>query len=226
MKKTLIYLILILFYFSRCATGNDSTSASIGKKRLKTSDSITGQISPLVRNIFYDLPLEKSRREIYQIIKNDRRFVSTISSFNNYEPSSFFKGITSDKGLIKSNPDSIQVMFFLGNTSLSTEKDGEANFKDIMLLRFNYFYSSIDNVEIEYKSILNMLHPILNDSNSEKSESPFSNGEVRGQMTVISEIFQNYNPYYRVGISSISMFPSDNSKSVYALEIVFSKEDK
>ncbi|MDI9340355.1 MAG: hypothetical protein QM534_07250 [Sediminibacterium sp.] len=226
MKKTL--LILSVTTLTAVLTASNSTTKN--PQTIETNQSTdtvqTGQIHPIIKNIFHNLPLEKSRLDLREVILNDKRFVLTDTTFNNYKPSTFFKGVTTDKGLIKSNPDSIQVMLFLGNTSLPTEKGGEADFKDIMLLNFKYFYSSKDNVEIEYKRILNMLYPILKDSSSEKSESPYSNGNVSGQMTVISEIFQNYNPYYRVGISSISKVSSDNSKSIFTLDIVFSKEDK
>lgn len=227
MKKILLIYVTTLtaaLGTTSCYSGTENPQTP---KTTQTAD--TGQarqVQPIIENIFYNLPLEKSRLDLREIIINDKRFILKDTTFNNFKPSSFFKGITKDKGLIKSNPDSIQVMLFLGNTSLTTEKGGEADFKDIMLLNFKYFYSSKDNVEIEYKRILNMLYPILKDSSSEKSESPYSNGNVRGQMTVISEIFQNYNPYYRVGISSISKVPSDNSKSIFTLDIVFSKEDK
>lgn len=219
-------MIFILFSFSSCAIRNNRTAGSIHDKHFITSDTLTGPIHPLVKDLFYKLPLEKSRKDLREIMLHDQRFVSTDSIFNDYEPSAFFKGMTSDKGLITSNPDSIQVMLFPGHTSLSTEKDGEADFKDIVLLNFKYFYSGKDKVETETKRILDSLHPILKDSRSEKSETPYTKGHVRGQMTVMSEIFQHFDPYYRVGISSISMVPSDPFKSVFVLDIVFSKEDK
>lgn len=225
--------ILLIFTVTTLTAALSTASCYLGPENLhtqkltQTTDTAQPrQVPPIIENIFYNLPLEKSRLDLRKVIVNDKRFVLTDTTFNNFKPSSFFKGITTDKGVVKSNPDSVQVMLFLGNTFLSTEKDGKADFKDIMLLNFKYFYSSKDNVEIEYKRILNMLYPVLKDSSSEKSESPYSNGKVHGHMEVVSEIFQDYNPYYRIGISSISIVPSDDSKAVFSLDIVFSKEDK
>lgn len=226
MKQAPYLLILILLSITICATGIIGSTVSIQKEYLKTPDTITGQIHPLVKQIFYDLPLEKSRKDLRDFILNDKRFISTDSIFNNYHPLSFFKGITTDKGLIISNPDSIKVLLFLGNTSLSTEKGGEADFKDIMLVNCKYYYSSKDNVEMEYGRLQNMLQPILKDTSSGKSEAPYLIGKSRGQMIIFEKIFESFKPYYRVGISSTTMKPANGSKSIFVLDIVFGKEDK
>lgn len=226
MKQTLYLLILILFSLIINATGIVAPKVSSHKEYLKTSDTITGLIHPVVKQIFYDLPLEKSRKDLLDIIMNDKRFVSTDSIFNNYQPLSFFKGITADRGLIISKPDSIKFLLFLGNTSLITEKGGKAVFKDIMLVNCKYYYSSKDSVEMEYERLLNKLQPILKDSSSGKSESPYLIGKSRGQMIIVEKIFESFKPYYRVGISSTTMIPANDSKSIFVLEIVFGKEDK
>ena len=226
MKQTLYLLTLILFSLTICAKGIIDSNVSIQKEYLKTLDTITEQIHPVIKQIFYNLPIEKSRKYLRDIILNDKRFVSTDSIFNNYQPSSFFKGITANRGQINSKPDSIKILLFLGNTSLSTEKGAEADFKDIMLLNCKYYYSSKNNVDMEYERLLNMLQPILKDTSSRKSESPFLIGKSHGQMIVVENIFESFNPYYRVGISSTSMIPANNSKSIFVLDIVFSKEDK
>lgn len=226
MKQTLSLFTLILFLVSKCATGITDSTVSSHKESVKTPDTLTGQIHPVVKQIFYDLPLEKSREDILNKILNDKKFVSTDFFFNNYQPSSFFKGNTTDRGLITSKPDSIQVLLALGYTSLTTEKGGKADYKNIMLLNCKYFYSSKDSVEREYGKLLKMLYPILTDSSSTKSESPYSTGKVSGQMISNGKIFESYKPYYRVGINSISMIPANNSKSVFVLDIVYGKEDK
>lgn len=226
MKQTLYLMRIILFSIAIFASGNAVSTGSIHKEYAHKLDSLTGQIHPLVKHIFYDLPLEKSRKDIRNAILNDNRFVSTDTIFNNYEPTSFFKGITADRGLIQSNPDSIQVMLFLGNTSLVTEKGSEAEFKDIMLVNCKYFYSRKDIVEMEYGRLINLLYPILKDSSIGKSETPYLKSKSSGQMIITENIFESYKPYYRVGISSISMIPTNESNSVYVLDIVFGKEDK
>ena len=226
MKQTFYILNLILLSFIINAEVNATSIENLYKENLQTSDTLIGQVHPTVKRIFYNLPLEKSRLEIRAKVLSDDRFVSTDTIFNNYQPSSFFKGITANKGLIESNPDSIQFMLFLGNTSLSTIKGAEAEFKDIMLINCKYFYSSEDSVNIEIRRITNMLNSILKDTSSGKSEAPYLNGNLSGNMIIKESIYESYKPYYRVGISSISIIPSDKSKRIYILDLVFGKEDK
>jgi len=225
-KQPFDLLTLILFCLSLFSIGSKASTNSIHEELLKTPDSLKEQIHPQVKHLFHNLPLEKPRKEIRAVIRNDGRFVSTDSVFNNYEPSSFFKGIALDKGLILSNPDSIQVLLGLGNTLLSTEKGVEADFKDIMLLNFSYFYSEKENSEDEYGRLINLLSPILKDTTSIQSEAPYAMSEIQGQMTIHEIIFENFAPYYRVAISSLSFHPADGSKSFFELDIVFGKEDK
>jgi hypothetical protein len=189
-------------------------------------DTSIGQIHPLVKHIFYDLPLEKSRKEIREVILKDKRFVSTSTPFNNYDPDSFFKGITKDKGLIISNPDSIKIVLFFGNTTVSTKKGADNDLTNMMLVNCRYFYSTKDSVEIEYKRMLCMLQPIQKDTTSEKSEHPYLIAGQTGKMIVDETRFDCFNPFYRVGLSSITMIPDSDSKSTYVLDIVFGKEDK
>lgn len=59
------------------------------------------QIHPIVESIFCGLPLDKSRLELREMILNDKRFVLTDTTFNNFPPPTFFKGLTTDKGLIE-----------------------------------------------------------------------------------------------------------------------------
>ncbi len=184
------------------------------------------QVHSVIENIFYNLPLEKSRLDLREVIVNDKRFILTDTTFNNFKPSSSFKGITADKGLIKSNPDSIQVMLFYGNAALVTEKGGhEDSTKHPMSLQCKYFISNKYSVEMEYKSLLKLVYPIYTDTSSikdDKWEAQFSKSSEK----CIGKIFDHFDPYYRVGISYITVMPVDGSKPVFVLDIVFSKEDK
>lgn len=228
MKKTfLIFTVTTLtatlgsnaFYFG---TVNPQTQETTQK-----ADTVqTRQVHPIIENIFYNLPLGKSRLDLREVILNDKRFILTDTTFNNFKPSSFFKGITADKGLIKSNPDSIQVMLIYGNAALVTKKGGKKDFnKHPMILECKYFYSNKDSVEMEYGKLLNLVHPIFTDTSSiknDKWEAQYS----RGTQKCIGKIFDNFEPYYRLSISSVSFIPADGSKSVFVLDIAFSKEDK
>lgn len=222
MKQTFYFLTLILFSLTRCAADNTGSTVSIDKEYIETLDTIPGQIHPAVKHIFYNLPLEKSRKDLREVIVNDQRFISTDTAFNNYKPHSFFKGITADKGLIKSNPDSIKIMLVSGNTELTTEKGRPSDFKDVMILSCTYFYSDKGSIEMEYQRLLNMLHPIFYDSSSMKNETAYA----KGTQKTIEQFFVSFEPYYDVSISESTKIPANGSKRVFELNIGFRKEDK
>jgi hypothetical protein len=184
------------------------------------------KVHSIIKQIFYNLPLEKSRLDLRKVILNDKRFILTDTNFNNYLPSTFFKGITADKGLIQSNPDSIQVLLAYGNAALTVEKGGqEDSTKHPMLLECNYFFSYKKSVELEYNRLLNLVQPIFTDTSSimgDKWEAQFSKSSEK----CIGKIFDHFDPYYRLGIAYISVIPVDQSSPYYVLNIVLSKEDK
>lgn len=230
MNKTLLILIVTTLTVALIAcdfgTKNQQTYESD-----QTADTVkTEQVHPIIQNIFYNLPLEKSRLDLREVIVNDKRFVLTDTTFNNFTPSSFFKGITTDKGLIKSDPDSIQVMLIYGNAALVVEKGGqEDTTKHPMILECEYFFSNRESAEMEYNRILNLVHPIYTDTSSimvDKWETGYSMGKQKGTQKCIGKIFDSFEPYYRVAVSNISYTPEDGSKPVFVLDIAFSKEDK
>lgn len=232
MKKTLLILSVTIL---TAALG--TTSCYFGTKNPQTletnksTDTLqTGQVQPIIENIFYNLPLEKSRLDLREVIVNDKRFILTDTTFNNYRPSSFFKGLTTDKGLIKSNPDSIQVLLIYGNAALVVEKGGqEDTTKHPMILECKYFFSNKESAEMEYRRILNLVHPIYTDTSSimvDNWETGYSKGKQKGTQKCIGKIFDSFKPYYRVAVSNISYIPEDGSKPFFLLDIAFSKEDK
>jgi hypothetical protein len=228
MKKIILILTITTLTAAFGTTAcNVETKNPQTQETTQTDDTVqTKQVHPIIESVFYNLPLEKSRLDLREVIVNDKRFILTDTTFNNFKPSSFFKGITTDKGLIKSNPDSIQVMLFYGNAALVTEKGGQEDFnKHPMGLQCKYFFSNKDSVEMEYRRLLNLVHPIFADTSSikdDKWESQYSKGSEK----CIGKIFDHFDPYYRVAISTISFTPADGSKSVFVLDVVFSKEDK
>ena len=226
MKKTLLFLSVATLTAVLTACNSTTKNPQTIETNQATDTVHTGQIHPIIKNIFYNLPLEKSRLDLREVILNDKRFILTDTTFNNFKPSSFFKGITADKGLIKSNPDSIQVLLFYGNAALVTEKGGqEDSTKHPMGVQCKYFFSNKDSVEMEYRSLLNLVYPIYTDTSSikdDKWEAEFSKSSEK----CIGKIFDHFDPYYRFGISYISVIPIDGSKPVFVLDMVFSKEDK
>ncbi len=154
MKKAILILILIVttLTVALIACCFRTKTAQIQETNPSTDTWQSKQIHPVIKNIFYNLPLEKSRLDLREIIVNDKRFILTDTAFNNYKPSLFFKGITTDKGLIKSNPDSIQVMLIYGNAALVTEKGGEEDFtKHPMIFECKYYFSNKGIAELEYR---------------------------------------------------------------------------
>jgi hypothetical protein len=228
MKQTLLILtvttLTAVLGSTACNTGPKNSQT---QETTQTADTVkASQVHSVIENIFYNLPLEKSRLDLREAILNDKRFILTDTTFNNFKPSSFFKGISADKGLIKSNPDSIQVMLFYGNAALVYEKGGKEDLnKHPMGLQCKYFFSNKASIEMEYRSLLNLVYPIYTDTSSikdDKWEAKFSKSSEK----CIGKIFDHFDPYYRVGISYISVIPVNGSKSVFVLDIVFSKEDK
>ncbi len=227
MKKALVTLIVAAIAIVLVTTISCScTRKTLSQETKQATDTVkTFQVSSVIENIFYNLPLEKSRLELREVILNDKRFILTDTTFNDFPPPTFFKGITSDKGLIKNNPDSIQVMLIYGNAALVTEKGGEEDFdKHPMILECQYFFSNKDSADAEYERLLKMVQPIFTDTTSiqdDRWESEFSKGKEK----CVGKIFDHFDPYYRLSISTISFTPYKGSKSYFVLNISFSKED-
>lgn len=230
MKKTLLILTVATSIAALTACNFGTKNPQIQETNQSTDTVQSGQVHPIIENIFYNLPLEKSRLDLREVIINDKRFILTDTTFNDYPPTTFFKGITADKGLIKSKPDSIQVMLIYGNAALVTEKGGqEDSTKHPMILECKYFFSNKNRAEMEYGRMLNLVHPIYTDTSSimdDKWETSYSKGKQKGTQKCIGKIFDSFDPYYRVAISTISFIPADGPNPVFVLDIAFSKEDK
>ena len=228
MKKPLYILTVTVLTAVIVATAcNSRTTNPQSQEITRTAETVkANQVHSVIETIFYNLPLEKSRLDLREVILKDKRFILTDSTFNNFPAATFFKGITSDKGLIRSNPDSIQVLLAYGNAALITEEGGqEDTTKHPMFLELKYFFTCKDSVEMEYRRLLNLVHPIYTETSSirdDKWEAQFSKSKEK----CIGKIFDHFDPYYRLAISYISVIPVDQSNTVFVLDIVFSKEDK
>ncbi len=111
MKK--VFLILTVAALSCSETGKTQS-----QETTQAADTVkTFQVSTVIENIFYNLPLEKSRLELREVILNDKRFTLTDTTFNDFPPPTFFKGIASDKGLYFINPDSTEICFTISATA-------------------------------------------------------------------------------------------------------------
>jgi hypothetical protein len=228
MKKTLFILsVMILTVISGTTACNFKTETLQNLEKHPPADTVKAmQIDPIIEHIFYGLPLEKSRLDLREFIVNDDRFVLTDSTFNEFEPSSFFKGITTEKGIIQADPDSIQLMLIYGDAALIPEKGGQEDFtKHPMILECKYFFSDTEKAEMEYERILDLVYPVFTDTTAildDKWEVEYS----KGKETCTGKILDHFNPYYRVAVAFISLTPIDGSAPVFMLDLAFSKEDK
>jgi hypothetical protein len=228
LKNTLFVLTVTILTAVLVTTAYNSGAKNLQTQEInRTADTVkASQVHPYIENIFYNLPLEKSRLDLLEVIIKDKRFILIDTIFNDYPANTFFKGITADKGLIKSKPDSIHVLLAYGNAALVIEKGGqEDTTKHPMFLEYKYFFSYKDSVELEYRRLLNWVDTIYTDTSSIKDdewEAQFSKSKEK----CIGKIFDHFDPYYRVAISYISVTPVDRSKPIFVLDIVFSKEDK
>lgn len=232
MNKTLFILAVTIltavFGTTSCVFGTKNPQT---QEKTQTAYAVQiGKVHPIIESIFYGLPLDKSRLDLREVILKDKRFVLTDTTFNDYPPSTFFKGITVDKGLIKSKPDSIQVMLIYGNAYLITEKGGqEDSIKHLMILNCQYFFSNKESALLEYGRMLNIVHPIFSDTSSIRDDqwaTEYTKGKQNGIQKGIGKSFDCFEPYYRVALSTISFMPADGSTPVFVLDITFSKEDK
>ncbi len=227
MKRVLIIVSFTVFLVGlvRAVSCSGAEKTQTQETKLAADTAQTFQVSSVIENIFYNLPLEKSRLDLREVILNDKRFTLTDTTFNDFPPPTFFKGITSEKGLIKNNPDSIQVMLIYGNAALVTVKGGEEDFdKHPMILECQYFFSNKDSANAEYERLLKMVQPIFTDTTSIQNdnwEAEFSKGKEK----CVGKIFDHFDPYYRLSISTISFTPYKGTKSYFVLNISFSKED-
>ena len=125
MKKSLLIVIISTLTAALTACNLGARNPQTEEKYQRSDTAQTSQVHPVIENIFYNLPLEKSRLDLREVIVHDTRFILTDSTLNDYPPATFFKGNTADKGLIESNPDSIHVLLAYGNAALTTEKGGQ-----------------------------------------------------------------------------------------------------
>jgi hypothetical protein len=228
MKKTLFILsVMILTAISGTTACNFRTETLQNLEKNPPADTLKAmQVDSIIEHLFYNLPLEKSRLDLREVIVNDDRFVMTDSTFNDFEPSSFFKGITTDKGAIQSNPDSIQVMLIYGDAALITEKGGQEDFKKHpVILDCKYFFSSKANAQMEYARILDLVYPVFTDTTAIKDDT-WEIEYSKGTEKCTGKILDHFDPYYRVAVAFISLTPIDGSAPVFMLDLAFSKEDK
>ena len=183
--------------------------------------SVLGQTSETVKHIFLDLPLDKPRADIHKTIKADKRFKSTdkdTSYFNSFMYT--YIGLTNDKGIIKSKPDSIEIELTYGVGSSHINGKKMKSYSSTYL-KLRYFYSSLDSVEKEYQNILSVLRPILKDTSYTRIDTIFSDSPVRSQFKATGMTFKNKKTTYSVEVLNASII-----ENKYGLYLEYKKDEK
>ena len=181
-----------------------------------------GQTDQIIKHIFFDLPLDLNRTELRKAISSDKRFKISDTISNLFkETMPYFQGHSSEKGVIKVDPDSIEIQLTFGSNSISTIKGNQAESKDVMELNLRYFFNNKDIVKEEYINLLQTLNVALKDSQETNRKITWSANPTFNDFKAVGKIFSNYEPYYTIEIL-IANFSSNR----YALYLTFEKEDK
>lgn len=183
---------------------------------------VFGQTNEIIKHIFFDLPLDLNRTELRKAISSDKRFKITDTISNLFkETMPYFDGRSSDKGVIKVEPDSIEIQLTFGSNTISTIKGNKAEFKDVMEIDLRYFFNNKDSAEKEYVNLLQNLSTALIYSQETKREITYSSNPAFSDFKAVGKIFSNYAPYF-----TIEILIANFSGNRYALYLTFEKEDK
>jgi len=185
-----------------------------------------GQTSSIVKNIFYNLPLDKQRFDIYETLKSDKRFKSSTKDTNHLNIFSIYSysGLCQDNGIVKSKADSIEIE--LSNAiglspTKKINKKGKSKTINFTFLEIRYFYPSRDSAEKEYKNLLNILEPVFKDTGFITIDTIYSDSPLRSQFKATGIIFNNHKPKYSVRVLIASI-----TKNYFRLSIEFERDEK
>jgi len=157
------------------------------------------QTDPRVKQIFLNLPLDKSRSDIQNAIKSDRRFISTDTDTTDLLNEFTYIGLSKDNGVVKSKPDSVEIELTYGITADGSNTKSKA-FGDKTILKLRYFYSSRDSVEKEYQNLLKILQPNFKDAGNTRIDTIYSDSPHRRQFKATGMTFTNNKPKFTVQV--------------------------
>jgi hypothetical protein len=174
------------------------------KKRLTyffvlTINLALGQTDPRVRQIFLNLPLDKSRIDIQNAIKSDRRFISTDTDTTDLLNEFTYIGLSKDNGVVKSKPDSVEIELTYGITANGSNTKSKA-FGDKTYLKLRYFYSSRDSVDKEYHKLLNILQPNFKDAANTRIDTIYSDSPYRRKFKASGMTFKSSKPKFTIQV--------------------------
>ncbi|MFT3682153.1 MAG: hypothetical protein QM791_17900 [Ferruginibacter sp.] len=118
-----------------------------------------GQLKSPVRELFFGINLNASRKAIYNQLASDKRFfqkgyieTDSLSPFYHGE----FHGLSFDKGLVEAKPDSIEISLNWLKISRLV-KNGEHETINNLIFFSKYYYSSNDIAKKEYQQIIDLV---------------------------------------------------------------------
>jgi hypothetical protein len=178
-----------------------------------------GQTNPIVKNLFYNLPLDSSCQDIRKTIKTDKRFIPRNNDTSQFANPYTYFGITSDKGVMQLRPDSIEIGLTVGFTRV-VDRRGKAKSVSITFLRLQYFYSSKDSVQKEYERVLYMLRPIHKNAIYQGIDTINYNSELQEQTNAEGMTYSNPKSHY-----SIEVLKTALAKNQFGLFLEFRRKD-
>jgi hypothetical protein len=101
-----------------------------------------GQINPKANSLFFNLPLDSSRKEIQKRLKADKNFKEYFGADTSDFTEKLFNtylGRTLEKGLLKSQPDSIEIELTFGIAEHKVNKRVSKATKVQTILRVKYY---------------------------------------------------------------------------------------
>jgi len=181
-----------------------------------------GQTNKKVKEIFYNLPLDASRKEISVKLNSDSRFRSTdkFLDSNSYFSEPSFIGLCSDLGLVKSKPDSLEVELTWGYSYSPKSKKKRNDFSDLYF-KSRYYYSSPDSVEKEYRNMLTILRKLTSDTLSAGIDTIYSDSPIRSQLKAHGVEFVFHKPYYKVQVLFANI-----TKNYFGLFLEYTRKEK
>jgi hypothetical protein len=167
-----------------------------------------GQTDETVKHIFLDLPLDKPRADIQKFIKSDKRFRSTDADTNDFNMFTYI-GLSSDYGVIKSHPDSVEVELTYGGPNNMT------------FITVRYFYTSRNTVDKEYQRVLSMFRPIFKDTLFSRIDTVYSDSPIRSQFKSYQMTFRNSKSTSSIDVANVCM-----TKNYFGLFIEYRRKEE
>ena len=195
------------------------------------------QNNKTIKNIFYNLPIERTREEIKKSLNKDKRFISknkkTEPAFQSKDTIHFiipdifntYIGKCLDNGITYSKADSIEIELTFGYESGEMSMDRRmkynSNETETTILKVRYYYSSMDSVIREYKTITDLLKKEMKDNYQTGIDTVYSDNPISSQFKAHGMTFKNKRKHYKIEV--LKAILRDN---YYGLYLVYEHREK